>query len=336
MTLPASPGADRSMATHLAREDALSAHFVLEYPYTRSTGPVIGSFLGALREQRILGVRTRDGKVIVPPTEYDPDTGEHLEELVEVGQSGVVVTWCWVYEPRPNHPLGRPFAWALIRLDGADTGLLHAIDCGDESRMRSGMRVRARWREERWGEIRDIACFERCVEGGRSDAEPKPSVASEPVRIIRTPSRLAYNFTPGAAQSRFLRQVARGRLFGQRCSECGKVYVPPRGACPTCGLPTAEEVEVADSGTVTTFCIVNLPFSGQAVEVPYACAFILLDGADIPLFHMLQEVPVAEVRMGMRVKAVWDEEPKPTLESIKYFRPSGEPDALYESYKDHL
>jgi len=35
-----------------------------------------------------------------------------------------------------------------------------------------------------------------------------------------------------------------------------------------------------------------------------------------------------EVRIGMRVEAVWvpDDELKPTLESIKWFRPNGEPD----------
>ena len=140
--------------------EVLSAPHVIEYSYTRSVGPVIGRFLGCLRERRIEGIRTTDGKVLVPPTEYDPTTGEPLDEFVEVGQSGVVTTWAWVYDPRRNHPLDRPFAWALIRLDGADTGLLHAVDAGDESKMATGMRVRVRWREETAGEIQDIACFE--------------------------------------------------------------------------------------------------------------------------------------------------------------------------------
>lgn len=147
---------------HAAPPDAanLSAPHVLEYAYTRSVGPVIGRFLGGLEERKILGVRTAAGRIIVPPTEYDPDTGDALNELVEVGQAGVVTTWSWIAEPRPKHPLDRPFAWALVKLDGADTAMLHAVDAGEESRIATGMRVQVRWRQETLGEIQDIACFE--------------------------------------------------------------------------------------------------------------------------------------------------------------------------------
>ena len=138
----------------------LEAPNILEYPYTRTVGPVIGAFMTGLRDGTILGIRTKDGRVMVPPAEYDPLTSEALSELVEVGQSGVVTTWSWVHRPRASQPLDRPFAYALIKLDGADTGLLHVVDAGDESRMATGMRVRARWRDEREGHIRDIECFE--------------------------------------------------------------------------------------------------------------------------------------------------------------------------------
>lgn len=138
----------------------LSAPYVLEYTYRRSVGPVIGRFLGSLREGVIEGVRTRAGKVIVPPTEHDPETGEALSELVAVKSSGVVTTWAWVDQPRRGNPLQRPFAWALVKLDGADTAMLHAVDAGNASRMKTGMRVRARFAEERVGAITDLACFE--------------------------------------------------------------------------------------------------------------------------------------------------------------------------------
>ena len=68
-------------------------------------------------------------------------------------------SWTWLREPRPGHPLERPFAWALIKLDGADSALLHAVDAGSESAMRTGMRVVPRFCDERNGGIRDIACF---------------------------------------------------------------------------------------------------------------------------------------------------------------------------------
>jgi uncharacterized protein len=159
----------------------------------------------------------------------------------------------------------------------------------------------------------------------------------EQVRAIRTPASLYYQYSAGAASSRFLHAVADKRLVGQRCPACRKVYVPPRGCCPTDGVATDEEVELGHSGTVTSFCVVNVPFMSNLMEIPYVSALILLDGSDLPIMHLIQEVPYDQVHMGMRVEAVWvpDDEIGPTLESIRYFRPNGEPDAPFESYKDN-
>jgi uncharacterized OB-fold protein len=138
----------------------LTAAHTLEYPYRRSVGPVIGAFFTALRERRIVGVRAADGRVLVPPVEYDPESGESLDAVVEVGPAGVVTTWAWVETPRPKHPLQKPFAWALIRPDGATSAMLHAVDAGSAAKMRTGMRVTPRWRDECEGSIHDIVCFE--------------------------------------------------------------------------------------------------------------------------------------------------------------------------------
>lgn len=139
----------------------LTAPHHLEYAYRRSLGPVLGRFFAGLRDRRIEGIRTRAGRVLVPPAEYEPDTGEATgEDFVAVGPGGAVTSWTWVSKPRAKQPLQHPFAFALIKLDGADTPFLHAVDARDESRMRTGMRVRPRWREETRGEIGDIACFE--------------------------------------------------------------------------------------------------------------------------------------------------------------------------------
>jgi len=160
---------------------------------------------------------------------------------------------------------------------------------------------------------------------------------SDVINEIITPIRLDYTIAAGRAQRRFLRGLAEGKILGQRCPKCTKVYMPPRGSCPTCAVPTQDEVQVSDTGTVTTFCVVNLQFYGQALEIPYACCSVLLDGTDIPFFHLVQEIPANEVRMGLRVQAVWKPAAERTasFESIRYFKPSGEPDAPYESYKEH-
>lgn len=159
---------------------------------------------------------------------------------------------------------------------------------------------------------------------------------SDPVTMIEIPMRLDYTITAAGSRAKFLRGLVEGKILGERCSSCKKVYVPWRGCCPTCGTAQSTTVELADRGTVTTYCIINIPFGTQAFQTPYAAAAILLDGSDLPLLHLLNNVPLAEVRMGLRVRAVWDEQPKPTLETIRWFTATGEPDAAFDSYKDHL
>lgn len=139
--------------------DVLVADHAIEYTYTRSTGPVIGAFLTGLRDKQIRGIRGVDGRVLVPPAEYDPVTSADLTELVDVADVGVVTTWSWNETPLAGQPLDRPFAWALIQLDGADTGMLAAVDAGSPAGMRTGLRVKAQWADERVGSIRDLVCF---------------------------------------------------------------------------------------------------------------------------------------------------------------------------------
>jgi uncharacterized OB-fold protein len=167
---------------------------------------------------------------------------------------------------------------------------------------------------------------------------PGSGTGSEPVTVMTAPIRLEYTFGAGTAQSRFLLGLLEGKIRGQRCPACERVYCPPRGACPTDGVPTEEEVELPDTGTVTTFCVVNIRFTDRAPEVPYVCAHVLIDGADTPLLALVAGVPAAEVHMGQRVRAVWvsPEERRPTLENIKWFEPTGEPDAPFESYREYL
>lgn len=158
----------------------------------------------------------------------------------------------------------------------------------------------------------------------------------EPVTGIKTPIKLTYEVRAGIDQSRFLRAVMERRLIGATCPVTHKVYCPPKGGSPVGWVETEGEVEVQQTGTVTTFCIVRMAFEGQQLEPPYAVGAILPDGSDTTLLHLIGG-PADEVRMGMRVKAVWHEgELPPTLGAIKYFEPIAEPDAPYERYKEHL
>ncbi len=303
----------------------LRAPLDIEFDYTRSLGPVLSQFMAGLAQRRILGARGADGRVHAPPFEYDPVTAEPPGDLVPVGPEGTVLSWSWMPEPLPDQPLAVPFAWALIRLDGADTALLHAVDAGAAAAMRTGLRVRPRWAAARTGSIRDIACFE--PSGGPAVTAADPGTAEVTPGMTITPVRLHYMHTASPGESFYLRGLAERRLLGQRCGVCGQVYVPPRGTCPADGVPTHEEVELSESGTVTTFCIVNVGYPGQRVTPPYVAAAILLDGADIAFGHLVLGCDPSEVRMGMRVRAVWGEE------GVSHFEPNGEADAPYESYE---
>ncbi|MFI0713595.1 Zn-ribbon domain-containing OB-fold protein [Streptomyces inhibens] len=316
-----------------------TAPLVVEFPFTRSLGPVQSAFLTGLRERTVLGVRGSDGRVVVPPAEYDPVTAEEIRELVQVGASGTVTTWAWNPSPRRGQPLATPFAWVLVRLDGADTALLHALDAPGPDAVHTGMRVRIRWAAERTGAITDIACFEpeqsepeRSTGNGRQPA-PHSGEFADAVTGITTPARLDYTYSPGRAQSRYIDALADRRTIGERCPSCRKVYVPPRGACPTCGVATDAQVEVGPRGTVTTFCIVNIKARHTAnldIEVPYVYAHIALDGADLALHARIGGIPYDQVRMGLRVEPVWTDDGR----FPDHYRPTGEPDADYDSYKE--
>jgi uncharacterized protein len=197
------------------------------------------------------------------------------------------------------------------------------------------MRVRIRWAEERIGAITDIACFEP-YEGPQAQDAPEPAPHSgefaDPVSGIVAPARLEYTYSPGRAASRYLAALTERRMLGARCPSCRKVYVPPRGACPTCGVATDEQVETGPRGTVTTFCIVNIKAKNLDIEVPYVSAHIALDGADLALHGRIGGIPYDQVRMGLRVEPVWTDDGR----YPDHYRPTGEPDADYDTYKELL
>jgi uncharacterized OB-fold protein len=314
-------------------EPPLSAPLRLSFDYTRSVGPLLSQFFTALRERRILGVRGSDGRVHVPPAEFDPVTYERLTEIVPVASVGTVVSWTWQPAPLEAQPLDRPFAWALIKLDGADTPLLHAVDAGSSDEISTGARVHAHWVDEPVGAITDIAYFAL-----GDEAEPEGEADDrDPVTVQVAPSAIEIQHTASLPESTFLRALQEGKLLGARSGKNGKLYFPAREADPATGKALDEFVELPDKGTVTTFAIINIPFAGQRIKPPYVAAYVLLDGADIPFLHLVTEIDASEVRMGMRVEAVWKprEEWDLGIDNISHFRPTGEPDADYDTYKHH-
>jgi uncharacterized OB-fold protein len=134
----------------------------MEFPYKHSTGEVIGRFLAGLKEQkRIWGQRVAGRGVVVPPFGYSEIDGSPSGEWVEVKETGEVTAVALVHEPlERQHPFASPFAFVLVRLDGADTAIPHVVR-DDLDRLHVGARVAAVWAPdgERTGSVRDIACF---------------------------------------------------------------------------------------------------------------------------------------------------------------------------------
>lgn len=161
---------------------------------------------------------------------------------------------------------------------------------------------------------------------------------SQPVKYVSKNVYLPYHYVAGDALARYLRALKDKKIIGSKCSKTGKVFVPPRLSSPESFAPCNEFVEVPSRGVITTFCIVNIPVSGRSLETPYVAASVALDGADISMYALIQEVNVEDVRMGMRVEAVWkpDGERHGDYEDILHFRPTGEPDEPFESFVHRL
>ena len=160
----------------------------------------------------------------------------------------------------------------------------------------------------------------------------------DPVRYVDTTLHLPYHYVAGDCRARYLRGLKEGKILGSKCSKTGKVFVPPIIASPESFAPCDEIVEIADRGVITTFCVVRIPVIGRNVELPYVAASVALDGADISIYALIQECPPEEVRMGMRVQAVWkaDGERQGDHEDIQYFRPTDEPDMPLEAFIHRL
>jgi len=160
----------------------------------------------------------------------------------------------------------------------------------------------------------------------------------DPVKYVETNVYLPYRYIAGDYRARAMHGLKRKKFVGSKDSKTGKVFVTPIVNSPESFAPCNEFVELDGRGVVTTFCIVNIPVMGRDLQLPYVAASVALDGADISIFAAVQECAVADVRMGMRVEAVWkpDGERTGSFDDVLYFRPTGEPDEAPDTYLNRL
>jgi uncharacterized OB-fold protein len=150
------------MSTSGGSVEPMHAEQAMEFPYKHSTGETIGRFLAGLKEQKtIWGQRASGQGVVVPPLGYSEIDASPSSEWVAVKDSGTVTAVAIVHKPLDRlHPFAQPFAYVLVKLDGADTALAHVVK-DDLGTLKVGSRVQAVWApdDERTGHMRDIACF---------------------------------------------------------------------------------------------------------------------------------------------------------------------------------
>lgn len=133
-----------------------------------------------------------------------------------------------------------------------------------------------------------------------------------------------YSWTTGVAIGRFLSELKAGRIIGRKCRKCERVVVPPRIFCEWCFRPNDEWVYISDTGIINTFSISHIATNTSRLKQPVIPAVVRLDGTtEGGLLHLIGEVKPSNVRIGMRVKAVWKkpEDRHASITDISYFKP---------------
>ena len=133
-----------------------------------------------------------------------------------------------------------------------------------------------------------------------------------------------YSWATGIAIGRFLRELKQGRIIGNRCEHCRRVVVPPRIFCEWCFRELHEWVYLPDTGTINTFSVSHISTDTTRLKTPIIPAVIEIDETSHAGFlHVLGETRPEAVKIGMLVKAVWEEPSrrKGSITDIKYFKP---------------
>ena len=318
----------------------------IEYPYTRATGPYMGPFLTGLRDGKLLA-NSVGGRTFCPPIEYDPVSGvDASQEFVEVGPGATVLALTWVSDPSTKHPFSHPFAFALLRVDGADVPFVHAVDAGTSDAIAVGDRVCAQYRDDRRGAITDVYF----VPEARAVAQIVVP-GEEPVAISEHLISLVMREPLFPHRRRYAEGLLAGKLIGQKSSVSGKVVVPGRGYDNLYRVPLteADEVVVSDRGTVSSYTVLTpVQYYGQRETEPYIRCSILLDGTDSPIIGVdIRDIALADFRVGLRLQAIWRKPEDRRVDGldnrwggswedvIERWQPTGEADVDPDSLKDY-
>jgi uncharacterized protein len=329
------------------------------FPQRWATGPVMGRFLRALRDEKkiLANVCPTCGRSQVPPREVCAVCRVAVPDFEEVGPEGVLRNFDVVFYASPDPVTGQsrevPYSTCYVELDGCKGGATfwHELRETDISKIRRNIRVRAVFEEDgkRKGATSDIKYFEIVEEESSTEPpqarRPLPTPDSGPgstvfdpeaqtrreLAEVQTPDAfivngtfaLPYNYFAGRVGSRWLVALRdEQKIYGVRHPKTGKVYVPPRQVDERDFTDlTADWVEVGPEGTVTGFTVIRYPEPYQPLPIPFGLALVQLDGADTSLTHVVRPQDLDRLKVGGRVRAVFAAKRTASILDIGWFEP---------------
>lgn len=325
--------ADKKTASEL-----LILNDTVHLPYRADSGPILGAFFEEMKEKKIWANKCPQcGRMNIPPESYcgrcwGVKIGD--DDWAEMADEGTLELF-EIHYYESVHPFSGeksiPIPWAngLFKLDGG-WSIEHYIEPPDPEQHKIGDRYRAVWKEGgRTGSPFDIVCFKK-IEDGESKKKKAPLKTSggkpkSPVEphALMTNFMVTYRHAAGVVGSKFFVELRDNKkIMATNCKKCNKVYMPPQSICDDCFGKIDDWVELSGKGTVTSYTVVHHAEQAQPVPTPFAYGIIQMDGADTGLTHLLGEVDLDKIHIGMRVEPVFKVKPVGNMLDIKYFRPA--------------
>ncbi|HQL82491.1 MAG TPA: 3-keto-5-aminohexanoate cleavage protein, partial [Spirochaetota bacterium] len=153
--------------------------------------------------------------------------------------------------------------------------------------------------------------------------------------IVEGKMALPYTYFAGRVGSKFITTIRdQKKIMGVKCPACGIVYLPPRQVCDKDFTDIRDNwVEVGKEGTVTNFTVVRYDDKHLPRKAPFVLALVKLEGADTPFMHIVEECPIDNVKIGMKVEAVFADKTTSTILDIDHFKPAAETLSVHERNK---
>jgi hypothetical protein len=141
--------------------------------------------------------------------------------------------------------------------------------------------------------------------------------------------RAEFNFWVGLYMDKFYDALENKKIIGNKCPECGMVFVPPRKVCGKCriSLPLEENwVDLPDIGTLVNYTLTPYKVNERgrrSSKKLQKIGLVQIDGADTAIIYKLLDMEEDEIKIGMKLKIKWKDKTKGDPSDIKGFIKAG-------------